>query len=184
VPTEGNSPPVYRFRRARLRHVHGDLDIQIVASSLAEIRPVFRGTAGIAWVQTSYLVAEVVMIPLSGFLARALSTRVLFTISAAGFTLASVLCATATSINEMIVYRALRAIGGGDSDGHGRGLYDLPRRSMGLVMAWNHGHAGADDRTSSAAISRTFGIGVFWSCCRGDRRDAWTLIDFEADTGC
>ena len=36
--------------------------------------------------QTSYLIAEVIMIPLSGFLARALSTRVLFTISAAGFT--------------------------------------------------------------------------------------------------
>ena len=46
--------------------------------------------------QTSYLIAEVIMIPLSGFLSRALSTRVLFAVSAAGFTLASVLCATAT----------------------------------------------------------------------------------------
>jgi len=37
-------------------------------------------------VQTAYLIAEVVMIPLSGFLSRALGTRYLFTISAAGFT--------------------------------------------------------------------------------------------------
>src|SRR6185312_2305561 len=57
---------------------------------------------------------EVVMIPLSGFLARALSTRVLFLSAAIGFTAASALCATATTIDQMIVYRALQGfIGGG-----------------------------------------------------------------------
>ena len=39
-----------------------------------------------SWVQTSYLIAEIVMIPLSGMLSRLLSTRILFVISAAGFT--------------------------------------------------------------------------------------------------
>ena len=64
--------------------------------------------------QTSYLIAEVIMIPLSGFLGRLLSTRVLFTVSAAGFTAASALCATATNIDQMIVYRAIQGfIGGG-----------------------------------------------------------------------
>ncbi len=64
--------------------------------------------------QTAYLIAEVIMIPLSGFLARMLSTRVLFTVSAVGFTVASALCATATSIDQMIVYRAIQGfIGGG-----------------------------------------------------------------------
>ena len=90
------------------------LDIQIVASSLGEIQAgLSAAPQEIAWVQTSYLVAEVVMIPLSGFLARALSTRILFTISAAGFTIASVLCATATTINEMIVFRAFQGFIGG-----------------------------------------------------------------------
>jgi len=91
------------------------LDIQIVSASLAEIQAGLSASSDeIAWVQTSYLIAEVVMIPLSGFLARLLSTRVLFTISAAGFTLASALCATATSIDQMIVYRAIQGfIGGG-----------------------------------------------------------------------
>ena len=66
------------------------------------------------WVQTSYLIAEVVMIPLSGFLSRMLSTRIIFTISAAGFTAMSLMCSTATSIEEMIVWRALQGfIGGG-----------------------------------------------------------------------
>ena len=85
------------------------LDIQIVSASLSEIQAGLAASADeISWVQTSYLIAEVVMIPLSGFLSRALSTRVLFTISAAGFTLASALCASATSLNQMIVYRALQ----------------------------------------------------------------------------
>src|SRR5690349_2715894 len=91
------------------------LDIQIVSASLGEIQAgLAAGPDEIAWVQTSYLVAEVIMIPLSGFLGRLLSTRVLFTISAAGFTAASGLAATATNMDQMIVYRAIQGfIGGG-----------------------------------------------------------------------
>jgi DHA2 family multidrug resistance protein len=91
------------------------LDIQIVSASLAEIQAgLGAGSDEIAWVQTSYLIAEVIMIPLSGALARILSTRILFSFSAAGFTLASALAATATNIDQMIVYRAIQGfIGGG-----------------------------------------------------------------------
>jgi len=68
------------------------LDIQVVSASLSEIQAgLSAGSDEIAWVQTAYLIAEVIMIPLSGTLARILSTRVLFSICAAGFTLASVL---------------------------------------------------------------------------------------------
>ena len=91
------------------------LDIQIVSASLSEIQAGLSASKDeIAWVQTAYLIAEVVMIPLSGFLARMLSTRVLFTLAAGGFTAASALCATATNIDQMIVYRAIQGfIGGG-----------------------------------------------------------------------
>ncbi|MDQ0136352.1 DHA2 family multidrug resistance protein [Neorhizobium galegae] len=91
------------------------LDIQIVSASLAEIQAgLSAGSDEIAWVQTSYLIAEVIMIPLSGTLARIMSTRILFSMCAAGFTIASILCATATNIDEMIVYRAIQGfIGGG-----------------------------------------------------------------------
>jgi MFS transporter, DHA2 family, multidrug resistance protein len=66
------------------------LDVQIVASSLAEIQAGLAASADeINWVQTAYLVAEVVMIPLSGYLARAIGTRALFTLSALGFTVTS-----------------------------------------------------------------------------------------------
>lgn len=91
------------------------LDIQIVSASLSEIKAGLGASSDeAAWVQTAYLVAEVIMIPLSGMAARILSTRVIFTISAAGFTLASALAATATNIDQMIIYRALQGfIGGG-----------------------------------------------------------------------
>src|SRR6266700_2469351 len=91
------------------------LDIQIVSASLTEIQAGLAASADeIPWVQTAYLIAEVVMIPLSGYLSRALGTRLVFAISAAGFTIASFLCGTASSIGEMIVWRAVQGfIGGG-----------------------------------------------------------------------
>jgi MFS transporter, DHA2 family, multidrug resistance protein len=91
------------------------LDIQIVSASLSEIQAGLSASSDeITWVQTAYLIAEVIMIPLSGFLSRAFSTRYVFVASAAGFTLMSFFCAQATSINEMIFWRALQGfIGGG-----------------------------------------------------------------------
>ncbi|MFN4009710.1 MAG: DHA2 family efflux MFS transporter permease subunit [Pannonibacter sp.] len=90
------------------------LDIQIVSASLAEIQAGLAASSDdIPWIQTSYLIAEVIMIPLSGYLSRMLSTRWMFAISAAGFTLMSLMCATATSIEEMIVWRALQGFLGG-----------------------------------------------------------------------
>ncbi len=91
------------------------LDIQIVSASLADIQAGLSASADeIPWVQTSYLIAEVIAIPLSGFLSRALGTRILFAMSAAGFTLASIMCGTSSSIEGMIVWRAIQGfIGGG-----------------------------------------------------------------------
>ena len=91
------------------------LDIQIVSASLSQIQAGLSASQDeVTWVQTSYLIAEVIMIPLSGFLSRAFSTRYIFVISAAGFTLMSLMCSTATTINEMILWRALQGfIGGG-----------------------------------------------------------------------
>ncbi|MBJ2152879.1 DHA2 family efflux MFS transporter permease subunit [Paracoccus sp. IB05] len=90
------------------------LDIQIVSASLPEIQAGLGASSDeISWVQTSYLIAEVIMIPLSGFLGRMMSTRWLFALSAAGFTAASFLCATSGSINEMILWRAVQGFLGG-----------------------------------------------------------------------
>jgi len=90
------------------------MDVQIVTSSLVQIQGGLSASADeIAWVQTSYLIADVVMVPLSGMLSRLLSTRVLFVTAALGFTASSALCATATSLGQMILYRAMQGFCGG-----------------------------------------------------------------------
>ena len=90
------------------------LDIQVVASSLGELQGGLAATADeISWVQTSYLIGEVIVIPLSGVLSRWLSTRVLFVLSCAGFALASMMCAFAWSLPSMIAVRALQGFLGG-----------------------------------------------------------------------
>jgi DHA2 family multidrug resistance protein len=87
------------------------LDIQIVASSLQDIGGGLSAAQDqISWVQTAYLIAEICMIPLSGWLTRVFSTRWLFTASAAGFTAASLLCGLAWNIQSMIVFRALQGL--------------------------------------------------------------------------
>ena len=90
------------------------MDVQIVTSSLTQIQGGLSASADeIAWVQTAYLIADVVMVPMSGMLSRLLSTRVLFVVAALGFTGASVLCATATTLGEMILFRAMQGFCGG-----------------------------------------------------------------------
>jgi DHA2 family multidrug resistance protein len=87
------------------------LDIQIVASSLQDIGGGLSAAQDqISWVQTAYLIAEIIMIPLSGWLTRVFSTRWLFTASALGFTLASMLCGLAWNIDSMIVFRAVQGL--------------------------------------------------------------------------
>lgn len=87
------------------------LDIQIVASSLADIGGGLSAAQDeISWVQTAYLIAEIIMIPLSGWLTRVFSTRWLFAGSALGFTLASMLCGVAWNIDSMILFRALQGL--------------------------------------------------------------------------
>lgn len=87
------------------------LDIQIVASSLQDIGGGLSAAQDeISWVQTAYLIAEIIMIPLSGWLTRVFSTRWLFTASAAGFTAASMLCGLAWNIQSMILFRGLQGM--------------------------------------------------------------------------
>ncbi len=89
------------------------LDIQIVASAIGSIQAgVSASRDEISWVQTAYLIAEVIGIPLSGFLGRALGTRLLFCVSAIGFSVSSLLCAFSWDISSLIIFRALQGFTG------------------------------------------------------------------------
>src|SRR5438105_15167516 len=69
------------------------LDVQVVATSLPTIqRALHIPQDQMSWVQTAYLIAEIISIPLTGFLTRMLTMRWLFVIAVSAFTLASMAC--------------------------------------------------------------------------------------------
>jgi len=90
------------------------LDTQIVASSLPEIQTGL-GIAldQLSWVQTAYLMAEIVAIPLTGWLTRLLSTRGAFVACICGFTAASLACAASSSFWSLVPARVVQGFCGG-----------------------------------------------------------------------
>src|ERR1700674_376934 len=108
------SQKVFAFATMTVGFFIALLDIQIVSASLRDIGGgLSAGSDEVAWVQTSYLIAEIIVIPLSGWLSRVMSTRWLFSVSAAGFTVTSLLCGWAWDIQSMIAFRALQGFLGG-----------------------------------------------------------------------
>ena len=90
------------------------LDIQIVASSLPQIQAGVGASADeISWIQTAYLIPEVVMIPLSGYLSRLWGTQRVFLLSCSGFILMSVAVGLSGSVEQMIFFRAVQGFVGG-----------------------------------------------------------------------
>jgi DHA2 family multidrug resistance protein len=90
------------------------LDVQVVATSLPTIQSALDIPPDqMSWVQTAYLIAEVVAIPLTGFLTRLLSMCWLFVLSVSVFTLASVGCAASDHFPMLIAWRVLQGFSGG-----------------------------------------------------------------------
>jgi MFS transporter, DHA2 family, multidrug resistance protein len=90
------------------------LNIQIVNASLADIQgAIGAGIDDGGWISTSYLIAEIVVIPLSGWLAQVFSTRIYLLTNAVLFLLLSVACAFAQTLPQMIVLRAIQGFTGG-----------------------------------------------------------------------
>jgi DHA2 family multidrug resistance protein len=90
------------------------LDIQVVATSLPTIRTALAIPADMmSWIQTAYLIAEVIAIPLTGLLTRALGMRVLFALAVGAFTLASIGCAASTGFASLVTARVAQGFFGG-----------------------------------------------------------------------
>ncbi len=90
------------------------LDIQIVATSLPAIREALGiSTDKMSWIQTAYLIAEVIAIPLTGFLSRAFSVKGLFLGALAIFTAASIGCAYSPDFETLIGFRIIQGLSGG-----------------------------------------------------------------------
>ncbi|MCS3892678.1 DHA2 family multidrug resistance protein [Bradyrhizobium japonicum USDA 38] len=90
------------------------LNIQIVNASLADIQgAIGAGIDDGGWISTSYLIAEIVVIPLSGWLAQVFSIRIYLLTNAVLFLLLSAACALAQDLPQMIVLRAVQGFTGG-----------------------------------------------------------------------
>ncbi len=90
------------------------LDVQVVATSLPTIQRALNVAQDqMSWVQTSYLIAEIIAIPLTGFLTRAFTMRWLFVVAVSAFTLASIACAASDSFAALIFWRVVQGFSGG-----------------------------------------------------------------------
>ena len=90
------------------------LDIQVVVTSLPEISAALAIEPDrMSWVQTAYLIAEVIAIPLTGLLTRVLSLRRLFVGALCLFTLASTCCAASNGFAALIAGRIVQGFAGG-----------------------------------------------------------------------
>jgi len=116
----------------------------------------------IAWVLTSYIVSAAIMMPLTGWLAGRFGIKYVFLISVVGFTLASALCGSATSLYQLVFYRVLQGI-------CGAGLVPL---SQSILMQINpperHGQAIA-----------VWGIGVMLGPILGPMLGGWLTQDYN-----
>ena len=90
------------------------IDITIVNVALSDIRASF-GTPidQIGWVSTGYMMANIVVIPMTGWLQRRFGFRRYFAVSILLFTSASVLCGLAWNLPSLVLFRALQGLGGG-----------------------------------------------------------------------
>ena len=90
------------------------LDIQIMNSSLAQI----EGAVGASidegsWISTAYLIAEIIVIPLTGWLTYVIGFRRYITVNTALFIVFSIGCAMSSSLNELILFRTGQGFTGG-----------------------------------------------------------------------
>src|SRR6478736_5136181 len=114
------------------------LDTTIANVALPHMQASLSATQDtINWVLTSYIVASAIALPISGWLADKVGRKRLLLISVVVFTAASVLCATATSLAEMVVFRALQGVGGAFIVPLAQAtLFDInPREKHGQAMA-------------------------------------------------
>jgi MFS transporter, DHA2 family, multidrug resistance protein len=120
VPAGGRATPAVSSKTwlaifgATLGAFMAVLNIQIVNASLANIQgAIGAGIDDGGWISTSYLIAEIVVIPLSGWLAQVFSIRVYLLTNAILFLAFSAACALAQDLSQMIVLRALQGFSGG-----------------------------------------------------------------------
>jgi DHA2 family multidrug resistance protein len=114
------------------------LDTSVANVALTHIQgSLSAGQDEVTWVLTSYLVANAVVIPMSGWLARIMGRKRYLLASLVVFTISSLLCGLATSLEELILFRVIQGIGGGGLQPMSQAILmeSFPPQQRGLAMA-------------------------------------------------
>ena len=114
------------------------LDQTIVATALPRMAADLHGVSHLSWVVSAYLLTSTAATPIYGKLSDLYGRRVMLQIAIAIFLLASVLCAVATTMSQLIVFRALQGLGGGGliSMGHATIADIISPRERGRYQAY------------------------------------------------
>jgi len=114
------------------------MDTSVVNVSMPHMMGSF-GTdlSSITWVATSYSIAEIIMVTMSGWWSALLGRKNFYIASLVLFTIGSILCGTATSFSQMIIYRVIQGIGGGALIPISQAVLreTFPPRQQGMAMA-------------------------------------------------
>lgn len=120
----------------------GSLMATIDSSIVNVAMPAIRGELGasleqMTWVSTAYMIAMVVIMPLTGFLGALLGQKRLYLISLALFVLGSALCGTARSLETLTLFRVLQGLGGGALQPTQQAILrqTFPPHEQGMAMA-------------------------------------------------
>lgn len=90
------------------------IDTSIVNVALTQMSANLGATLDeIAWVSTGYILAAVIVLPMTGWLSSFFGRRRYFTASIVAFTIASFLCGQSSSLAELVLWRVVQGIGGG-----------------------------------------------------------------------
>ncbi len=146
-----------------LANIMQGLDTTIANVALPHIRGSLSASLDqISWVLTSYIVAAAIMMPLTGWLAGRFGIKYVFILSVAGFTVASALCGSATTLTELVIYRGLQGI-------CGAGLVPLSQATLLQINPpERHGQAMA-----------VFGIGTILGPICGPVLGGWLTYDYN-----
>jgi MFS transporter, DHA2 family, multidrug resistance protein len=94
--------------------VMGAIDSSVVNVALAHIQATYGVTTQqVTWVSTSYLIALVIIMPLTTWMGSVLGRKRMYMIAVAVFTVASMLCGLARTLGQLIAFRVLQGLGGG-----------------------------------------------------------------------
>ncbi|GAB6061982.1 DHA2 family efflux MFS transporter permease subunit [Deferrisoma palaeochoriense] len=114
------------------------MDVSVVNVALPHMMGSFgQDLSAITWVATSYSIAEIILATMAGWLSTLVGRKRLYLASFALFTVGSVLCGTAQTFGQMMVYRVLQGVGGGALIPVSQAILreTFPQEEQGMAMA-------------------------------------------------